>query len=249
VEAANTKMAAAKAKWEKERAEKALEESQARLEEARAATEEAPLKTEAKANTTDPESRAMKTAGGWVQGYNCQAAVNENQLVLAAVATQDRNDAQQLIPMIEATEAMATSAGVEEPMGTVVADAGYWSEDNATPPGPDRLIATTKDWKQRKAAREPGTTQGPPPDDASALETMEHRLRTADGSATYALRSCTVEPVFGQAKDNRGIRRFMRGGLAPARSEWSFICPTGNGLKLFAHADGRSLADTLMSSG
>lgn len=249
VEAAKAKMAVAKAAWEKERAEKAFKEARVRLEEARAAKEKAPPKDDAKANTTDPESRAMKAAGGWVQGYNCQAAVNENQLVLATGVTQDRNDAYQLVPMIEAVQTNANLASVDGPTGTIVADAGYWSEDNATAPGPDRLIATTKDWKQRQVARELGTTQGPPPEGASALEAMEHRLRTAEGSATYALRSCTVEPVFGQAKENRGIRRLMRRGLTAAQSEWAFVCATGNVLKLFTHADGRSLADTLAPSG
>jgi hypothetical protein len=47
--------------------------------------------------------------------------------------------------------------------------------------GPDRAIATTKDWKQHKAARQMGTTVGPPPQDAAPLETMEHRFADARG--------------------------------------------------------------------
>ena len=101
-------------------------------------------------NITDPESRIMKTQQGWVQGYNLQAAVNAHQVVIAYAATKDHNDAGQLVPMIEATEALAARAGIEEQIGLVTADAGYWSEDNATADGPDRLIATAKDWKQRK---------------------------------------------------------------------------------------------------
>lgn len=249
VEAAKTKLASAKAKWATERAEQALSEAEERLEAARAAKQAAPPMAEAKANTTDAESRPMKTEGGWLQGYNCQAAVNENQIVLAPAVTQDHNDACQFVPMMNATQQMAEAAGIGGTAGTVVADAGYWSEENATAPGPDRLIATQKDWKQRKAARDLGTTEGPPPEDASALEAMEHRLRTADGSATYALRSCTVEPIFGQTKENRGIRRFMRRGLAAAQSEWSFICTTGNVLKLFSYAQGRPLAEILTNTG
>lgn len=34
-------------------------------------------------NTTDPDSRVMKAFRGWVQGYNAQTAVNENQIALA----------------------------------------------------------------------------------------------------------------------------------------------------------------------
>ena len=35
-------------------------------------------------NTSDPDSHNMQTAKGWVQGYNAQAAVTENQIVIAA---------------------------------------------------------------------------------------------------------------------------------------------------------------------
>jgi len=44
--------------------------------------------------------------------------------------------------------------------GEVLADAGYWSEENAKLESEETelFIATTKDWKQRKAMRE-----APPP--------------------------------------------------------------------------------------
>lgn len=225
-----------------------LLKAQQRLTEARSAAEEAPGPPEPQANTTDPESRIMKTSAGWVQGFNAQAAVNEHQLVIAASVTQDRNDVGQLVPMMAAVAANAAEAGISGDVGTILGDAGYWSGANATAPGPDRLIATTKDWKQRKAAREMGTTSGPAPEGASTLETMEHRLRTEEGAAAYARRSCTVEPVFGQVKENRGIRRFMRRGLAAANSEWALICATGNILKLFGHAGGRSLDEVLATA-
>ena len=45
---------------------------------------------EAKANVTDPESRIMKTRGGYVQGYNGQAVVTEEQIILAAEITLAR---------------------------------------------------------------------------------------------------------------------------------------------------------------
>ncbi|MGH9222850.1 MAG: transposase, partial [Acidimicrobiales bacterium] len=225
-----------------------LLKAQQRLTEARKAAEEAPGPPEPQANTTDPESRIMKTSGGWVQGFNAQVAVNEHQLVIAASVTQDGNDVGQLVPMMAAVADNAAGAGIAGDIGTVLGDAGYWSEANATAPGPDRLIATTKDWKQRRAAREMGTTCGPAPEGASTLEAMEHRLRTEEGAAAYAQRSCTVEPVFGQVKENRGIRRFMRRGLAAANSEWALICATGNILKLFGHAGGRSLDEVLATA-
>jgi transposase len=205
--------------------------------EAKRVAAEAP-KAKVVANVTDPESRIMKTQTGWVQGYNVQAAVNADQVVIAYALTQGHNDVGQLMPMIAATEAVAAKAGIDEPIGLVTADAGYWSEENATAAGPDRLIATTKDWKQRKAAREMGATTGPPPKDASPLEAMEHRLRTEEGAASYATRSHTVEPVFGDTKENRGFRRFMRRGLTAADSEAALIFAVHNLLKVYHHNPG-----------
>ena len=58
-----------------------------------------PLPTEeAKANTTDPDSRIMKTRQGYVQGYNAQAVVSEEQIIVAVGVTQEANDVQQLEP-------------------------------------------------------------------------------------------------------------------------------------------------------
>ncbi|TVR27691.1 MAG: DDE transposase [Nitriliruptor sp.] len=180
-----------------------------------------------RANITDAESRIMKTATGWVQGYNAQAAVNEHQIIVAAEVSQDAGDVSLYQPMVTTTRQMLDAAGIDTEIGLVLGDAGYWSEDNATAHGPARLIATTKDWKQRRAARELGTTQGDPPDDATPLEAMEHRLRTPEGAAAYAKRSHTVEPIFA-VKANHGYHRFRRRGLQPARSEWALIATVHN---------------------
>lgn len=186
-------------------------------------------------NLTDPESRIMKTQRGWIQGYNAQAAVNSNQIVISTGVTQDANDVNQYLPMVAATQAALAAAGIADPIGLVLADAGYWSVENATAPGPERLIATNKDYKQRQAARRLGTTTGPPPQDASPLQAMEHRLRTPAGTDAYAQRSHTVEPVFGNTKENRGWRRFRRRGLNAASSEWALMNLSHNLTKLFDH--------------
>ncbi len=179
------------------------------------------------ANITDPQSRMMKTATGWVQGYNAQAAVNQHQIIIAGHVSQDANDVGLFQPMVAATRDHLDRAGVDDPIGLVLADAGYWSADNATVAGPDRLIATTKDHKQRAAARKLGTTEGDPPDDATPLEAMEHRLRTEEGATAYAQRSHTVEPVFA-VKANHDYRRFRRRGLTAARSEWALMATVHN---------------------
>ncbi|MSQ05773.1 MAG: transposase, partial [Dehalococcoidia bacterium] len=96
---------------------------------------------EARANVTDPASRIMKTRQGYVQGYNVQA-----------VMSQEENDQHQLTPMLHTIKCTLEAAGIAERPQVVLADAGYWSEANLTtetrPEGPELLIATTKDWKQ-----------------------------------------------------------------------------------------------------
>ena len=190
----------------------------------------------AKANVSEPESRIMKTRKGYVQGYNAQAAVTEEQIIVAAEVTQEANDVKQLHSTIEKTAENLQGAGVEERVGTALADAGYWSEANvqeAEADGPELLIATTKDWKQRKAARERPPPRGRIPKDLSCRERMERKLMTRRGRALYKKRSRTVEPVFGQIKDARGVGRFLLRGLKGASGEWKLLCGTHNLLKLW----------------
>jgi hypothetical protein len=212
-----------------------VDRAEAALAAAVAAAAAAPPATAAQANVTDPDSRIMKTTQGFLQGYNAQAAVNEHQVVVGVGLTQQGNDCRQLLPMMAATAQQLTAAGTSSQIALVLADAGYWSEANATTEGPDRLIATLKDWKQRRAARELGTTTGTAPDGSSPAVAMEHRLRTPEGATAYAKRSHTVEPVFGNIKENHGYRRFMRRGLSAVHNEWNLICSAHNVLKLYHH--------------
>jgi hypothetical protein len=192
---------------------------------------------QAKANVTDPDSRVMKTRQGYVQGYNVQAVVSEDQIIVAVGVTQEANDVQQLKPMLDALEGALEKARIAERPRALLGDAGYWSEANVTtctrPQGPELLIATTKDWKQRKAARERGCPRGRIPQDLSLRERMERRLLTQRGRRLYRLRSLLVEPVFGQVKEGQGFRRFMRRGLVAACGEATLVATTHNLLKLW----------------
>jgi transposase len=191
---------------------------------------------DAKANVTDPQSRIMKTRSGYVQGYNAQAAVTENQIIVAAEVTQECNDVKQLLPMLEKIEANLAAVGAPEAMKTALADAGYWSDANmsaAKPMGPELFIATNKDWKQRKAMREAPVPRGRIPKAMTARERMERKLLTKWGRALYKLRGQTIEPTFGQIKDGRGLDGFSRRGVKAADSEWSLMCTTHNLLKLW----------------
>jgi transposase len=230
--------------------DRSVEAAPRELEAARAAAEAAAKqRPKTRANVTDADSRIMMSRKGYLQGYNAQAAVTGDQVVVAQAVTNEANDVGQLEAMLATLVANAGALGMSaEEIGTVLADAGYWSEPNARLAGradlgfPDLLIATLKDWKQRRAAREAGTTVGEPPAGASALEAMEHRLRTAEGAAAYARRSSIVEPVFGDEKYNVGFDRFRRRGLSAVQAEWALMNLVKNLTKLYKHQAAPALA-------
>jgi hypothetical protein len=93
------------------------------------------------ANTTDPDSRMLRARNRFLQGYNAQAAVSEDHIVVAAELTNAANDSTQLVPMIDATR--ENLAEVDSPdVGVFVADAGYWSAENLSRvPDIDLLVA------------------------------------------------------------------------------------------------------------
>jgi len=192
---------------------------------------------EAKANTSDPDSRIMKTRQSYVQGYNVQAIVSQDQIIVAVGVTQEANDVQQLKPMLDAMNHTLEEAGIKDRPKTALADAGYWSEANvatcSNPEGPELLIATAKDWKQRKLLREQGCPRGRIPRHVSPKERMERKLLTKRGRALYKMRGIVVEPVYGQIKEGQSFRRFMRRGLDAATSETSLVATSHNLLKLW----------------
>jgi hypothetical protein len=245
------KIRAAKAELEqeaKEKAERQRVEAEARIAERReqeAKTgkkagghdphvpdpEQAKPEAKAQRNFTDPDSRIMvdgANKGSFIQAYNAQAAVDSTaQVIVAAELTQQANDSRQLVPMI---------TKVESNMGrkpeAVSADAGYWSETNINDKrviGINLHIATGR----QKHGERVEPVAGSPPDDATAKEHMQHKLRTEAGREIYKMRKAIVEPVFGQIKERRGFRRFSFRSLERAGLEWKLICLTGNLLKLF----------------
>lgn len=193
--------------------------------------EQAKPEPKAQRNFTDPDSRIMvdgANKGSFIQAYNAQAAVDSQaQVIVAAEVTQQANDSQQLVPMIEQVE-----ANVGRKPEAVSADAGYWSEANVTDErvaGVDLYVATGR----QKHGEKVESADGPPPEGATAQQAMQHKLRTEAGRSMYKMRKAIVEPVFGQTKERRGFRRFSFRGVGSVRLEWQLICLTGNLLKLF----------------
>src|SRR6266542_1879257 len=182
----------------------------------------------AQRNFTDPESRIQKTGDGFIQGYNCQAAVDaEHQIIVAEAVTNQPPDVEHFAPMLERVVENCGAAPK-----AVSADSGYFSEKNvaaAQALGIDPHIATGR---QKRGEPAPTPPRGRPPAALTPKQKMTRKLLTRAGKAIYSRRKVIAEPPFGQIKQARGLRQFLMRGVAKVRSEWSLICLTHNLLKL-----------------
>ena len=213
-------------------AKRALEE-RAREE----AEEEGKSKDEAKGtepqdkaqyNFSDPESRIMKGADGFVQAYNAQAVVESTtQLIVAQAVTQEANDKRQVAPMVAALEQQAG----QKPEA-LLADSGYCSDKNLEHLEKKEIEAYIATDRQKHGEKEI-CKPGPLPKGATRVDRMKRKLQTKAGSAIYAARKSIVEPVFGQIKRARGFRQFNLRGIEKVRAEWAIVCMTHNILKIY----------------
>ena len=213
-------------------------------EDAESGTSEPPdVKPEAKKqrNFTDPDSRIMLDGAtkAFMQAYNGQIGVDcDSQVIVAADVTQQANDKEQLVPMLEQTE-----ENTGQVPDRVLADPGYFSEDNVR----DVISNHSEPYIPRNRTKHSDPPEPIPrgriPNDMSQVDRTLRRLKTKAGKETYSKRKENVEPVFGQIKENRGIRSFLLRGLDKVKGEWKLICLTHNILKLWRHLcldEGRS---------
>ena len=138
-------------------------------------------------------------------------------------------DGPHLVGMVEQVE-QSTGRRPQE----VLADAGYFSEDNVTTlrkRGMSVLIpperVRRRQWHERCT---PPTS--PPPKDASVSEWMRYRLKLPENRERYRKREQSVEPVFGQIKQARSLRQFLLRGLDKVSAMWQLEYAAHNLLKL-----------------
>jgi hypothetical protein len=182
-----------------------------------------------KVNLTDPDSRSIPVGFGFVQGYNAQAAVNEQQIVLAAEITNSSSDFSQLDPMVTATLDELERAGIEQLPEAVAADAGYWNEQHMEEVTANKHIPVLiPPDKGSRGTPRPGWTGG-------RYAWTRRLLATEHGRRLYRKRKQTVEPLFGNTKHNNGVYRFHRRGRTKVRTEWRLLMMTHNLGKLHRH--------------
>ena len=181
----------------------------------------------AQRNFTDPDSRILRDRNGFVQGYNCQAAVDSTaQVIVSRSLGAGQMDAPQMLPLLDQLRRHLDAQARE-----VSADAGYCTEDNIKGVTRRRIrgfIATGRHKHGDKGPSAMRSWRG------SWTQAMATRLARAGRRSRYRLRKLVVEPVFGQIKECLGFRRFLLRGIDNVSSEWSLVCTAHNLRKLLA---------------
>jgi transposase len=208
-----------------------VQDWQQRLQEIPRQLEQLRKSGQGRGSRTDPESRYLRTRGGFCLGYTAEAAVSDDHLIVAQRVHQATNDNASLHPM---TAAVERECG-ERPQ-VVLADCGYYSMEQIRQVQgkgievwvPDRLAATelaggapAPAMNRRQQRRTPG------------LQELRERMREPAVRACYARRKALIEPVFGTLKQQRGMRQFRCRGLNTVATEWALATTAYNLTRLF----------------
>ena len=212
-----------------ERKEKA--EKQGKTHKPRKDPKNAKPKARDQRNFTDADSRIMRNSDkAFIQGYNAQAAVDaQTQIIVAADLTNQAGDCPHLQSQVEQVKRNTGQKPKE-----VSADAGYYSDDNVQYLMGQGIIALIPPDKVKHSEwRNPNPPRGRMPKNMTVKDLIRRMLRTRRGRKRYKLRQTSIEPTFGNIKEQIGLRQFLLRGLSKVRPYWRFTCAVHNILKLF----------------
>ncbi len=165
-----------------------------------------------KLSRTDADSRFLRERGGFTLGYTATLAVSEDHLILAQQLSQETNDNALLLP---AVEAVRQRCGRQPER--VSADSGFFSIDNLRALEREQMDAYLPDSNLARWLNRGGRLRTRA--SAAVHCRMRRKLRDPVGRACYGRRKAIVEPVIGVLKQQRGMRRFARRGLAKVAVE------------------------------
>jgi transposase len=176
---------------------------------------------------TDPDSRFLHQAGGFVLGYTVDLAVSDDHLIVAQRTTQAASDSESLLPMVDQ---VMESCG-EWPAQTS-ADSAFFSVANAVgleTRGIEGFVPDAHLSGELQDHRGPLKMPGDSPEHCR----MRERLRRAKGKIRYRRRQALVEPVIGVLKEQRGMRRVRLRGLSKVSGEIALACTAFNLTRLW----------------
>lgn len=172
-----------------------------------AAGEQAPV---GKQSATDPEARFLRERGGKFRlGYSAELAVSEDHFIVAVRVTQNPTDNASLLPMVAEVQRQCGAAAEK-----VLADSGFYSGENLeelAARGIDGYVPDSNLARELNLGPGEGNT---PPVRHPETRRMRQKLRRPTGRKIYLQRKALVEPVIGTLKEQRGMRQFLRRGLA-----------------------------------
>ena len=176
-------------------------------------------------NFTDPESRIMVNGDkAYIQGYNCQAVVDDTRhhIVLAAEVSNQAADNPHLVPMVRAVR-----QNTGRKPRRFSADAGYGAVANLEALQELRIDAYIAQGRERDPVTE-SVPRGRIPQALGIGPRMARKLRTKAGRAVYKRRKHVAEPPFGVIKQAMGFRQFHLRGLTKVQGEWHLVATAYN---------------------
>ena len=141
--------------------------------------------TEPRANITDPDVRVMRNQKGYVAGYNGQLVVTCQQVIVGALLSQHPVDRTLLHPLLDTCRQQLTEAGIKPRLRTVLADAGYVSEETFARGDADRLRLLAP------LAKDPGRRRARTPKRALHLDKLPATAAPGGGCSIRAAATTT----------------------------------------------------------
>lgn len=167
-----------------------------------------------KLSQSDADSRFLRERGGFTLGYTGTLAVSEDHMILAQRVTQETNDNEALLPMVDLVEQQCRNLPQR-----VSADSGFFSNHNLQAMEERGMDAYVPDNNMARVLNRGGRIKQRAVHPAHRR--MRRKLRDPAGRAIYARRKAIVEPVNGVLKEQRGMRRFRMKGLSKVAVEWT----------------------------
>ena len=170
---------------------------------------------EKKQSLTDPDARFLRERGGKFRlGYSGELAVSEDHFIVAVRVTQQAADNASLLPIVQEVERQCGARPQQ-----VLADSGFYSGDNLDVLEERGIDGYVPDSNLAREINLGKVVQEQHPPQHQATQRMRHKLRSPEGRRTYLQRKTMVEPVIGVLKEQRGLRQFLRVGLAAVGTE------------------------------